>query len=581
VIEAFEAGVVRHTRRVAIFESDGTTPWNPTTNESDYARLISGSVTVDYNSAERRTLDLVLDNRDMMLRPNPDNGFWYDKIIKVYRGIQFESKAIAPRTAIIEQPNDAAGLFLRTTLSGNGFDKTVLFTGATSSAELEDYSFVVAFSGSAATTRSALLKEMWTNGKHIVTIGTGSDHTLIPLYSASAARNVWGVAPAPGDHPARGSFTTEAGTGVAGTGPTAAVPGAVRIAVWPDAVAPTHVTAAIGVSPAGGYWLDVHLPDVSGPQARNMIRAAMNFMRNYTSDLYWEVQQGEFMIDTINADHFPDQVKITGRDYAKKLMLSKLENSSTFTAGTSLATLVKALATNGGADPIKFNIGIGNETILSDMSYERGTDRWTIIYEACQAFGYEVFFSPYGAFTVRKYVDPTTSPVMWTFKTGYEDDPEGANLVSYSRASNDSRIYNHVVVYSDPADGEERLPYFGEAKNTDPSSPTRITKIGDRMLPIVTNWLGSDAECKALAESRLKISALESYDLSFSSIYYPWLEVGEIAEILDPDRLEHEPTKFLVDNIQYPLDLGPMTATGKRITFVGSSGTPDTIPEGV
>jgi len=166
---------------------------------------------------------------------------------------------------------------------------------------------------------------------------------------------------------------------------------------------------------------------------------------------------------------------------------------------------------------------------------------------------------------VRAYLDPTLSPVSWRFGTG----PAG-NLVRYGKRVNDSRIFNRVVVIGNPADGEDRLPYRGVAVNNDPASPTRIERLGDRVMPPVeTNWLSSDAECQELAETLLKVSALESYEIDFESIYYPWLEVGEIVTIEVPGRSPIEPDRFLMDTISYPLSLSPMSATGKRVTFVG------------
>lgn len=578
IITALESGVVNITRRVEICEQDGTTLWNPEpTLDPDFARLVDGTVSVDYGADERRKLDITLDNFDKKLRPNPVNGLWYDKVIKVYRGVTYLGRSVAPRTAIVEAPTDTDARNLKTYLESLGFTKTDDRRDITTVSQLRDYSFVVVFTGEDVTTKSDLLKEAWAAGKQVVTIGTGSSHTEIPLYSASGVvvDVEWGIYPVSTDNPAVGSFTTEeVPTAASGYAPTALVPGAVAVSVWPDDIVTTAITGAIRASGVGSYWFDVHLHSFTGIQTKRMVRAIMNFMRGYNRTFTWEVQQGEFMIDNINADHFPNQVKITGRDYTKKLMLSKIAQSTTFASGTLVRDIVKSLAINAGVDPLKMRVNIGDEVLLSDMSFERGTDRWTIIKQACQSFVYEVYFDPEGYFVVRKFLDPTTSPVAWTFKTGYEADPSGANLVSYSRAINDSQIYNEVLVYSDPANNEERLPYFGSAANTNPDSPTRIERIGQRtMPPIITNWLTSDEQCQELAEARLSIAALESYDVSFSAIYYPWLEVGEISGVLDPDRLDFEPTKFLLSTLSYPLGLGPMSGTAKRITIVGDSGS--------
>lgn len=586
VIDALEAGVVRVSRRAEIYESDGETRWNPDREtDEDFSRLVDGAVTVDYGSAERRKLDITLDNKDGLLRPNPGDGFWYDKIIKVFRGIEYQSKRIAPRTAIIEAPTDLAGRKLATTLSGMGFNRTSYVPLATEPNDLNKYSFIVAYSGTGATTKAALLAELWAAGKNIVTIGLGNGTAQIPFISAVTVLGgaaTWGVTSASGDHPVKGAFTSQQeGAASAGTAPTGLAGGATSLSAWNTGTGTTAITASIAVTGKGAYWLNLQLPDVTAAQVIAMTKAALNFMRHYHSTIKWEIQQGEFMIDNINADHFPHNIKVTGRDYTKKLLGSKVTRSLSFAVGTSIKELIRNVAANAGIDATKMRIGVsGSKKLGTEMSFERGTDRWTIIKAVCDAYNYEIFFDARGFLIVRKYIDPTTGPISWTFKTGLEDDPDGANLVSYSRAMSDSRIYNHIVVQSDPSEGEERLPYYGEAKNENADSPTRMERLGDRMLPIQANWLSSDAECEQLAKDRLKIAALESYDVQFSSLYYPWMEVGEVYYVLDPERLDIEPTRFLVDGLTYPLGLGPMSGSAKRVTYVGSPGAPDEVIEG-
>lgn len=80
------APVTRITRRVDIYEADGTTPFMLD------APFMDGSVTIDSTRDERRMFDLQLYNEDGSLTINPD-GFWYDKIIKLYRGIRTDTVA--------------------------------------------------------------------------------------------------------------------------------------------------------------------------------------------------------------------------------------------------------------------------------------------------------------------------------------------------------------------------------------------------------------------------------------------------------------------------------------------------------
>jgi hypothetical protein len=80
VVAAIHGSVTAVTRRVDIFQSDRVTPW--LTNVG----IIEGGVDIDQSRGERRVCDLKLDNTDGSLTPHPD-GLWYDKVIKVYRGI--------------------------------------------------------------------------------------------------------------------------------------------------------------------------------------------------------------------------------------------------------------------------------------------------------------------------------------------------------------------------------------------------------------------------------------------------------------------------------------------------------------
>jgi hypothetical protein len=121
-----------------------------------------------------------------------------------------------------------------------------------------------------------------------------------------------------------------------------------------------------------------------------------------------------------------------------------------------------------------------------------------------------------------------------------------------------------------PTDGG--LPTIVEALNQNPSSPTRIERLGTRSMTIEVNWTNDPIILQNTAAAYLAVYALESYEISWESLYYPWLEAGEIIHFDDPEALGHEPTRFLVDSISYPIALGPMSCTGKRVTHVGSTG---------
>lgn len=570
VTEALEAGVVEITRRVEIYESDATTRWYPEGSAADeVSRLISGTVSVDYNSDERRKLDLVLDNIDGLLRQNPEGGFWYDKVIKPYRGISYRALDVSPPVALIESQDGAAmAAQFSALLSASDLINIDVMLGQSDVGVLSPYSWIASVMSDDPTAISSTLKLLFDQGKNIITVGIGNGTDELPHYtSAPSGSNRYAVSPVEGDSPTAGAFVAEDAAYVAtGTGPVGLAAGAQALAVWSVSGGSTIITAAIMRHQNGAIWLDFHLPIFTQTEGRKLFRAAIRYIRNIVPIKSWEAQLGEFYIDNLSEANFPNQMKVTARDATKKMMLSKLARTSTFVAGTSLKDLIVGQASLSGIPTNKMRINIGSEVLTSEMSFEKGTTRWDIIKGALESFNYERFMDRKGNFVVRQYLDPSTSPSTITFKTG----PDG-NLVSFDLSTNDSNIFNHIIVTATPSDNDV-IPYFGEAINEDPSSPTRRSRLGDRVMPVDADWLSSDEECIALAQERLKIASLESYEVNFASIYYPWLECGEIIDILDPGALEFDPTRFLMDSISYPMDLGPMSATGKRITYVGSPG---------
>jgi hypothetical protein len=175
-----------------------------------------------------------------------------------------------------------------------------------------------------------------------------------------------------------------------------------------------------------------------------------------------------------------------------------------------------------------------------------------------------LFFNAQGYLVLRLALDPVLSPVAYTIQTG----PIVGNLTGYTKSVNDTRIYNHILVTGESAD-QETVPVWAEALNTEPSSPTRISELGDRLYQYTSSFITTTAQAQTVADNFLKIHALEEFNLDFSSITFPWLEAGEIVEFIDPRPSPGQPTRFLLSSITLPLGLGPMSGNAKRVTVVG------------
>ena len=59
---------------------------------------------------------------------------------------------------------------------------------------------------------------------------------------------------------------------------------------------------------------------------------------------------------------------------------------------------------------------------------------------------------------------------------------------------------------------------------------------------------------------------LEEFKVQFGSIMLPWIRPGNVIELVDESDLYWAPNRYLLTSLEFPLDLGPMSGTAKRIT---------------
>jgi hypothetical protein len=318
------------------------------------------------------------------------------------------------------------------------------------------------------------------------------------------------------------------------------------------------------LSRRGGKFLAVHFPisayQFSDPSFQAFLHSQLHWLNPVVPLTHWETQVGEFMVDRISEPHFPYEMSITGRDYTKKCMLSKFSRATQFASGNSLESIIGAIAI--GAGITKRSLPATNVVVGRSFFFERNTSRWEAMKEIATAYNYEIYFDATGYLVIRPFLDPSTSVPVIYIETG----PDG-QLASYEKSTSDSNIFNHWLVTGESSDSEV-TPVWAEAKNEDPNSPTSIAEIGDRYNEIVSALVETTAQAQALADARLAVSQLEEFELNFESLMLPWLEVGEILGWVDPRPAPGDPSTFLLSNLTIPLELAPMSGTGRRVTIV-------------
>lgn len=540
VVDAFIAGTTEHVRRVDIYESNGQRLWKRD------VPFISGSISVDQTRDERRSLDLTIDNTSGEY-PNDVNELWYDKIIKVYRGVRLKNPDRKPRIGIFTSSTTYNSEPLRAALGSIGFpDVEVRYPSATLPTldQVSVYDIVIMHDLAKTETHySTMLPQLYQSGVRVLHLGEVSNSLTSWLNSA-------------GGSTARETVVYD------NTTPAIVQSGGFRYGVnqwspfsYSELADGETITYSHRMTPGGGGWfrairnqggiaalayasaqfspvremvfLDFPLPEwiFRNPEMRNMLRAVIGFLNPIRNMTYWDVQVGEFMIDRIKEANFPKHIQITGRDYTKKGINSKYLHATQFDAGFALEEVIASIA--GAANITKRILPVTGIVVNRDFFFERGTTRWEAMKELCTAFNYELFFDATGYLVMRPMRDPATDLPVYVFETGRH-----GTVVSYDKSSSDTRISNVVLVTGESSD-QEVPPVYGIAKNEDPNSPTSIQVLGERVYEYSSSYIETFAQAQELADTFLEVNALEEYEVDFSALMMPWLEVGDIIEFND------------------------------------------------
>lgn len=579
VIAAAIASESKIVRWVDIYQSDNTTLF------ASHVAVTDGSVSVDQTRAERRNLDLtLLDDGSGAATYGPGN-LWYDKIIKPYRGVQlpdyYESGYVKiggnaylsiTRSALVSITHlrqsikisfDSLPTLLTPVAGWNNINARLMF-GSDQKVTVQLLSTTGAGIGGAASTVAvpgiAPNVKVWISGQVQV-----SNAQCTYWYSYDDTNDVDAVNWIP-----LGTVVTGSNAGAAvrvADSTTVGIGSAPGQTPWPSKVYAyaEYISTAktIEVDCGGLVPPTANFPAISGQTVVPVTSGTWPYyvQRVLSTGDTWVTPLGEFLIDTIDRGRFPRTVHLTGRDFTKKLMLAKLATATSFAAGTNVNAIISALVSvTAGIN--KYTIPVGTQTLSALVAWERGTAVQDMVQQLCDAYSKEAFFDNFGYFTLREFQDPLTAPLAFSFTT----NPATGTLADYSRSTNDNQMFNHVVVGSDNA---QTPLVYAEVENNNINSPTRIAAIGRRTYSYSSGAITDTATATARATALLKVMGLEQYDLTLTSLVLPWLEAGEACEVILPDSVPTDPTRFLLSSFNIPFALSTMSANARRVTLVG------------
>lgn len=240
---------------------------------------------------------------------------------------------------------------------------------------------------------------------------------------------------------------------------------------------------------------------------------------------------GTFMIDhaDVNAERGMSVVVLSGSDLWKKLVKGEFAAPASWAAGTPINTVIKAIADGGGIttynlDPLASRASTAKQ-LATVFSVERGDGRGEQIRALTDSYGIDAYMDPLGVFTTQDFNTPADSAVIWEYNA-----EQSSTFLTAQSAFTDEKLFNAVLVIG-TADHENIIVSY--RRNTDPSSPTNITRLGERVLKFETDTIGTQDVADAASLKLFYDNVVVSNDISLDVICNPAFEGNDVIRVTE------------------------------------------------
>ena len=545
VINQIHASVTKITSRVDIYEADGVTLW------LQDAPVITGSVSISGVRDERRTCSLTFANTNGVLSSDPE-GFWYDKILKLYRGVAYIDENNLPAVWEIQ-----LGEFLIDTINAPHFPRTSEVGARDQTKRLLTAKFATSTTFAINQPIEEVIRAIAING------GIPATKISFPLTGKSTGREFMFD---------RGTERWRAMTQIANAynyDLWFRADGVLTMDVFKDpsnpAISPSEYRFEVGPG-FNRIPNESFETGLSGNSAR-----AAGWQYDYDTDASPGFTFARPKGSAFNGDHSlaiintstsgtsvaADSIPVVAGEIWRISYAARA--SAATTTGRYLRVFFHTVdnGQEGGAGQVSFTTPHSNlafpldwteytvdVTVPANVTYMR-----VVVYAWTSGQEYAGYFDVVTAVKI--------APIL-------EDQ---GNIATYSKSTADARLYNHIVVTGESSD---TVPVTGIAENNHPDSPTRIARIGRRTYFYTSSFITTQAQAQEVADRFLKVHALEQFDVNIGAIVVPYLDANIIVDFIDPDPTSAAPIRFLLSELTMPLDKGVLAATAKRVTIVGA-----------
>jgi len=276
---------------------------------------------------------------------------------------------------------------------------------------------------------------------------------------------------------------------------------------------------------------------------------------------YW-YSNGVFPIGDPNSTHNNSDKQVSIQCYDKFALLDGTlggvtEGTYTISSGTNIKQAVAdiLMSDNGNGYPIDM------KPLIFDSRYASTVTSYTItkspnsslgeiIIELANMISCDVYYNESGNLVFQAGIDDIAhinKPTLWTYS-----DSE-LEYISSNLTHNFSKVKNRVTVFA--TNSSTNVSYSALSENTNPTSPTRISKIGIKNYYLEDNNISSDDLAQDRADYELNKLAIVQLTNNLQSTYMAHLDVNKCIAVSDT-FFGFKDTRFIIQSLDIPLETG-------------------------
>lgn len=245
------------------------------------------------------------------------------------------------------------------------------------------------------------------------------------------------------------------------------------------------------------------------------------------------VPLGTFFIDSADVivERNMSMVTLAGSDLWKKFAKSAFPQNRSWAAGTSINTVISAMASAAGItmtnlDPLSDRVTADTQ-LAKVFSVEQGDNRGEALGKLCADNGIDVYFDPLGRLTTQDFRTPGDQATVYTY-----DPEDNNNLITIKSSFSDDNLYNAVLVVG-TADKDNPVTF--RVRDTDPTSVTSVARIGERVFVYETDNISSVTVAEKTAEKLFYKHVLINEDITLETLCNPAYEGNDVILVREMD----------------------------------------------